>query len=324
MGGFFGVVSKENCAEDLFYGTDYHSHLGTRRGGMATTNSRGEIIRRIHDISNAQFRSKFSDDLDDFAGNVGLGIISDYEDQPLLISSHLGTYCIVTVGKINNSDELVTEAFARGVSHFSEISDGEMNQTEIIAMLINSQPTIEKGIALAQEKIEGSCSLLVMLDHCLYAARDALGRTPVIVGEKEGSFAVTMETTAFPNLEYTIKHELGPGEIVKITSEQVIQKKAACAKMQICAFLWVYYGYPSSSYEGINTEEVRYRNGQYIAGTDAETGDLDIDLVCGIPDSGVGHALGYSNAAGVPYRRAFVKYTPGPAVLCRKIRPSVI
>ena len=310
MGGFFGVVSKKNCAEDLFYGTDYHSHLGTRRGGMATTNSRGEIIRRIHDISNAQFRSKFSDDLDDFAGNVGLGIISDYEDQPLLISSHLGTYCIVTVGKINNSDELVTEAFARGVSHFSEISEGEMNQTEIIAMLINSQPTIEKGIALAQEKIEGSCSLLVMLDHCLYAARDALGRTPVIVGEKEGSFAVTMETTAFPNLEYTLKHELGPGEIVKITSEQVIQKKAASGKMQICAFLWVYYGYPSSSYEGINTEEVRYRNGQYIAGTDAETGDLNIDLVCGIPDSGVGHALGYSNAAGIPYRRAFVKYTP--------------
>ena len=177
-------------------------------------------------------------------------------------------------------------------------------------MLINSQPTIEKGIALAQEKIEGSCSLLVMLDHCLYAARDALGRTPVIVGEKKGSFAVTMETTAFPNLDYTIKHELGPGEIVKITSEQVIQKKAAAGKMQICAFLWVYYGYPSSSYEGINTEEVRYRNGQYIAGTDAETGDLNIDLVCGIPDSGVGHALGYSNAAGIPYRRAFVKYTP--------------
>jgi amidophosphoribosyltransferase len=310
MGGFFGVVSKEDCVDDLFYGTDYHSHLGTRRGGIATTNSQGEIIRRIHDISNAQFRSKFSDDIDDFSGNIGIGIISDYEDQPLLISSHLGTYCIVTVGKINNCDELVTEAFERGISHFSEMSDGEMNQTEIVAMLINSQPTIEKGIALAQEKIEGSCSLLVMLDHCLYAARDALGRTPVIVGEKDGAFAVTMETTAFPNLDYTVKHELGPGEIVKINSKQVIQKKAAGDRMQICSFLWVYYGYPSSSYEGINTEDVRYRNGQYMANTDAETGDLDIDLVCGIPDSGVGHALGYANAAGVPYRRAFVKYTP--------------
>lgn len=310
MGGFFGVVSKNDCVDDLFYGTDYHSHLGTRRGGIATTNSQGEIIRRIHDISNAQFRSKFSDEIDDFSGNIGIGIISDYEDQPLLISSHLGTYCIVTVGKINNIDELVAEAFARGLSHFSEMSNGEMNQTEIVAMLINSEPTIEKGIALAQGKIDGSCSLLLMLDHCLYAARDALGRTPVIIGERDDGFAVTMETTAFPNLEYSIKHELGPGEIVKITSKQVIQKKAAGDRMQICSFLWVYYGYPSSSYEGINTEDVRYRNGQYISNTDAESGDLDIDLVCGIPDSGVGHALGYANAAGIPYRRAFVKYTP--------------
>lgn len=310
MGGFFGVVSKDDCVGDLFYGTDYHSHLGTRRGGMATTNSQGEIIRRIHDISNAQFRSKFSDEIDDFEGNIGIGVISDYEDQPLLMTSHLGTYCIVTVGKINNIDELVTEAFEKGVSHFSEMSDGEMNQTEVVAMLINSQSTIEKGIALAQEKIEGSCSILIMLDHCLYAARDALGRTPVIIGEKDGAFAVTMETTAYPNLDYTIKHELGPGEIVKITAKQVIQKKAAGDRMQICSFLWVYYGYPSSSYEGVNTEDVRYRNGQYIAETDAEAGDLDIDLVCGIPDSGVGHALGYSNEARIPYRRAFVKYTP--------------
>ncbi|MBU8901910.1 MAG: amidophosphoribosyltransferase, partial [Victivallales bacterium] len=310
MGGFFGVVSKSDCVDDLFYGTDYHSHLGTRRGGIATTNDQGEIIRRIHDISNAQFRSKFSDDIDEFSGNIGIGIISDYEDQPLLISSHHGTYCLVTVGKINNIDELVSEAFERGISHFSEMSDGEMNQTELVAMLINSQPTIEKGIACAQEKIEGSCSILLMLDHCLYAGRDALGRTPVIVGERDDGFAVSMETTAFPNLEYKIKHELGPGEIVKITAKQLIQKKAAGDRMQICSFLWVYYGYPSSSYEGINTEEVRYRNGKYMSETDAEAGGLDIDLVCGIPDSGVGHALGYANAAGVPYRRAFVKYTP--------------
>ena len=310
MGGFFGVVSKSDCVDDLFYGTDYHSHLGTRRGGIATTNDQGEIIRRIHDISNAQFRSKFSDDIDEFSGNIGIGIISDYEDQPLLISSHHGTYCLVSVGKINNIDELVSEAFERGISHFSEMSDGEMNQTELIAMLINSQPTIEKGIACAQEKVEGSCSILLMLDHCLYAGRDALGRTPIIVGERDDGFAVTMETTAFPNLEYKIKHELGPGEIVKITAKQIIQKKAAGDRMQICSFLWVYYGYPSSSYEGINTEEVRYRNGKYMSETDAEAGGLDIDLVCGIPDSGVGHALGYANAAGVPYRRAFVKYTP--------------
>ena len=310
MGGFFGVVSKNDCVDDLFYGTDYHSHLGTRRGGMATTGDNGEITRRIHDISNAQFRSKFSDEINDFVGNTGIGIISDYEDQPLLIYSHLGTYCLVTVGKINNARELIAEAFERGISHFSEMSGSELNQTEIVAMLINSQPSIEKGIEFAQEKIDGSCSLLVMIENSIYAARDALGRTPVIIGEKEDSFAVTMETSAFPNLDYSLKHELGPGEIVKITAEQVVQKKAASSKMQVCSFLWVYYGYPSSSYEGINTEDVRYRNGQFIAEIDEEDHDVEIDLVCGIPDSGVGHALGYSNAAGIPYRRAFVKYTP--------------
>ncbi len=308
MGGFFGVAAKHDCTADVFYGTDYHSHLGTRRGGLAIYSDDHRIIRRIHDITNAQFRSKFDSDLDDFSGQTGIGIISDLEDQPLTISSHFGTYAIVTVGKINNQRELVEQAFANGCSHFSETGDGELNPTELVATLINRGDTILAGIEYAQKVIDGSCSILLMFQNTLYAARDRYGRTPVLIGEKPDAFAVSMESSAFPNLDYRLKHELGPGEVVRITADQVVQLKAPGCTMKICAFLWVYYGYPSSSYEGINTESARYRNGSRLAA--ADVGEVNIDSVCGIPDSGVAHAIGYANASGKPYQRAFVKYTP--------------
>ncbi len=306
MGGFFGVVSKEDCVCDLFYGTDYHSHLGTKRGGMAVLGPDGKIVRRIHDITNAQFRSKFDEDLDDFKGNCGIGIISDYEDQPLIITSRFGTYSIVTVGRINNLEELAHQAFERGHIHFAEMSEGELNPTEVVASLINRADNIAAGIELAQRVIDGSCSMLLLHGESIYAARDRYGRTPVIIGEKDEALAVSMESTAFPNLDYHQKYELGPGEIVHITNHRVVQKKAPGDTMKMCAFFWVYYGYPSSTYEGVNAEIARCRNGASIAADD----DVEIDSVCGIPDSGIPHAIGYSNAARKPYLRAFVKYTP--------------
>lgn len=306
MGGFFGVVSHEDCLGDLFYGTDYHSHLGTKRGGLAVTDPHGKIIRRIHDITNAQFRSKFDDDLECFSGKSGIGIISDYEDQPLIISSKFGTYAIVSVGKINNIEELAKKVLQDGGSHFSEMGDGERNPTELVAILINQKRSIIEGIAYAQEQIEGSCSLLLMHDGKIYAARDRYGRTPVILGEKSGAYAVTMETTAFPNLDYQYKYDLLPGEIVEISADNYISKRTPNNESKICAFFWVYYGYPSSRYEGINAETVRYKNGASLAENDIR----DFDSVCGIPDSGIAHAIGYSNAVGKPYQRAFVKYTP--------------
>lgn len=309
MGGFFGVVADHDCVCDIFYGTDYHSHLGTKRGGLAVCDPENGITRRIHDITNAQFRSKFDDDIDKFAGNSGIGIISDYEDQPLIISSRFGNYAIVTVGKINNIEELAEDAFNRGFSHFSESSCGELNPTEIVAMLIGRKPTIVEGIEYAQKVIDGSCSILILIDNKIYAARDRYGRTPVILGEKPGAFAVTMETTAFPNLDYKLKYELGPGEIVEITEKEVIQKRAPGDTMKLCTFFWVYYGYPSSCYEGISAESARYRNGESMAAADADILD-GIDSICGIPDSGIAHAIGYSNACHKPYRRSFVKYTP--------------
>lgn len=309
MGGFFGVVANHDCVCDLFYGTDYHSHLGTKRGGMAVCDSQNRLTRRIHDITNAQFRSKFDDDIVKFTGNSGIGVISDYEDQPLIISSRFGNYAIVTVGKINNIEEIAEEAFKNGFSHFSESSYGELNPTEIVAMLINCKATIIEGIEYAQQKIDGSCSMLVLINNKIYASRDRYGRTPVIIGEKPGAFAVTMETTAFPNLDYKFKYELGPGEIDEITEKEVIQKRAPGDTMKICTFFWVYFGYPSSCYEGINTESARYRNGALMAERDTDILD-EIDSICGIPDSGIAHAIGYSNACHKPYRRSFVKYTP--------------
>jgi amidophosphoribosyltransferase len=309
MGGFFGVVSREDCVADLFYGTDYHSHLGTKRGGMAVMDEAGRISRRIHDISNAQFRSKFDDDISKFAGKAGVGIISDYEDQPLVIVSKFGTYAIVTVGKINNISELAAEAFQCDCAHFSESSNGELNPTEVIATLLNHADNLIDGIRYAQERIDGSASILILINGKLYAARDRYGRTPVILGEKSGAYAVTMETTALPNLDYRLKHELGPGEIVEVTANNIIQKRPPDETMKICSFFWVYYGFPSSCYEGVNTETARYRNGETMAENDKDMLD-EVDSVCGIPDSGVPHAIGYANAAGKPYRRSFVKYTP--------------
>ncbi len=306
MGGFFGVVSQDDCVTDLFYGTDYHSHLGTKRGGLAITNPDGCIVRSIHDISNSQFRSKFDSELSRFSGNCGIGIISDYEDQPLIIGSHHGIYSIVTVGKINNIQELTRNAFDSKNLHFSEMSGGEYNPTEVIAALINSKTTIVDGIRYALSAIDGSCSLLLMKDGAIYAARDRFGRTPVIVGEKDGSHAIAMETTALPNLDYTFARELGPGEIVHVTAHSIDELQAPGDCMQMCAFFWVYFGYPSSNYEGTNTETVRYKNGELLAKND----DADVDSICGIPDSGVAHAIGYSNAAHRPYMRALVKYTP--------------
>ncbi len=305
MGGFFGVVACDDCVEDLFYGTDYHSHLGTRRGGLATLND-GEITRFIHNIENAQFRSKFEDDVTKLKGRMGVGVISDYEDQPLIVGSHLGTYAIVTVGKITNADELTRQAFAKRATHFSEMSGGEVNPTELVATLINQASSFTEGLRSAQEAIEGSCSILLLTSEGVYAARDMLGRTPVVIARRDGALAATLETCSLPNLDYEIDRYLGPGEIVLITLDGIEQKAPPGERMQICSFLWVYYGYPASNYESINTEDVRNRCGAALARND----DLEIDLVAGVPDSGTAHAIGYANESGVAYRRPFVKYTP--------------
>jgi amidophosphoribosyltransferase len=304
MGGLFGTVSKENCIDDLFYGTDYHSHLGTKRGGLAVKNSKG-FLRSIHNIENDYFRSKFESDLPNLGGKKGIGVISDYDSQPLIIGSHLGTFGIVTVGKINNIEELAREEFNKKM-HFSETSGGVTNPTELAAMLICEKGSFEEGIESAQELIKGSCSLLLLTEKGIFAARDKLGRTPLAIGKKENAFAVSSETCAFPNLGYDIEKHLGPGEIVFLTADGYEQRKKPNEKMQVCAFLWVYYGYPASEYEAINVEQVRYRCGCSLAKND----DAIVDFVAGIPDSGIGHAIGYANERGIPYKRPFVKYTP--------------
>ena len=305
MGGLFGVVGRDDVVEDLYYGTDYHSHLGTKRGGLAAGNG-ASLLRYIHNIENAQFRSKFGDDIGKLHGTRGIGVISDTEDQPLLIRSHLGNYAIATVGVVKNIDELVDRAFRGKCLHFSEMRGGEVNPTELVAAMINREDTFEDGIRAVWEFIRGSSSLLVLTDGAILAARDKLGRTPLVLGRKPGSYAVSMETCAFPNLGYEIDRYLGPGEIVRITRDGVETVVPARETLQICAFLWVYYGYPASSYEGINVETVRNRCGAYLAKAD----DVRIDLVAGIPDSGIGHGLGYAAEAGIPFRRPFVKYTP--------------
>lgn len=305
MGGFFGIAAKDSCTSDLFFGTDYHSHLGTVHGGMAVRDG-GKLTQCIHDIRNSQFRSKFDDDLKNLNGNWGIGVISDYEAQPLIIGSHLGAYGIVTVGIVRNAAELTRKAFRKRSTHFCEMTGSEINPTELVATLINEGATFGEGIRMAQEAIEGSCSLLLLTDHGIYAARDRLGRTPVVLGRREGAWALTMESSAFPNLGYTHVRDLGPGEIVLVTHEGVEQIKEANETMQICAFLWVYYGYPSTSYEGINVEVSRNRCGAALARRD----DVEADCAAGVPDSGTAHAIGYAVEAGIPYRRPFVKYTP--------------
>lgn len=307
MGGFFGVISKQDCVGDLFYGTDYHSHLGTCRGGLAVLDG-GGFQRDIHDITNAQFRSKFEDDIKKMHGKSGIGVISDNESQPLIIGSHLGPYAIATVGVIHNIEEIAQEAFKKRTTHFSEMSGGGINPTELIATLINQEATFEDGIRNAQAMIEGSCSVLLLTEHGIYAGRDKVGRTPIIIGKKDGSYAATFETTALPNLDYTIDRYLGPGEIGLLTPDGYEQKAAPGDTLQICSFLWVYYGFPGSSYENINVELVRNRCGAALARRDE--GSIEIDLVAGIPDSGTGHAIGYANESRVAYGRPFVKYTP--------------
>ncbi len=305
MGGFFGVACKGDCVPDLFYGTDYHSHLGTSRGGMVVRGAHG-FKRNIHDISDTPFRTKFEPDLHKHIGNMGLGVISDYEDQPMLISSHHGRYAIVTVGRVDNLETLARELLGTRTIHYSEMKSNEFNQTEVVASLIDQQETLVEGLRFVHESIRGSCSVLLLTDQGIYASRDRLGRTPVVIGRKEDAFAVTLETCAFPNLGYAIDHELGPGEIVRLGPDGVEQLSPPGDPMQICAFLWIYYGFPASSYEGINVEEARYRCGAALARAD----HAEVDLVAGVPDSGVGHAIGYATEACVRYGRPFVKYTP--------------
>jgi amidophosphoribosyltransferase len=305
VGGFFGVAAKDDCVADLFYGTDYHSHLGTSRGGMVVLGENG-FKRNIHDISNSPFRTKFEPDLYKHNGNMGLGVISDYEDQPMLIGSRHGRYAIATVGRVDNLQELAEEILRGNGSHYSEMKGNEYNQTEVVASLINQRDSLVDGLRHVHQKVQGSCSALLLADDGIYASRDRLGRAPVVIGRKDGSVAVTLETCAFPNLGYEIDRELGPAEIVRLTAEGVEQLSPPGEQMQICAFLWIYYGFPASNYEGINAEEARNRCGEALARAD----DTPIDVVAGVPDSGIGHAVGYASEAGIPYRRPFVKYTP--------------
>lgn len=305
MGGFFAVASKSYCVFDLFFGTDYHSHLGTRRGGMAVYGSNG-FDRAIHNIENSPFRTKFEKDVNKMEGHLGLGCISDYEPQPLIVRSHHGTYAITTVGKINNTEAIVNEIFTRGNIHFLEMSGGDINATELVSALINQKDNLVEGLQYAQEQIEGSISILLMTPKGIYAARDKLGRTPVVIGKKDDAFCVSFESFAYLNLGYVHYKELGPGEIVVVTPEAVTTLVKPGTEMKICTFLWVYYGYPSSSYEGVSVEKMRYNCGALLAKRD----NVQPDIVAGVPDSGTAHAIGYANASGIAFSRPFIKYTP--------------
>ena len=307
MGGFFGTVSKASCVTDLFYGTDYNSHLGTKRGGLATYDAEeGMFARSIHNLESTYFRTKFEDELDKFKGNVGIGIISDTDPQPIIINSHLGRFAIVTVAKIVNLEEIEAELLSQNM-HFAELSSGNTNQTELISLLIIQRKTFVEGIENVYRRVKGSCSMLLLSeDGSIIAARDKWGRTPIVIGRKEGAYAATSESSSFPNLDYEIDRYLGPGEIVRMTADGVEQLRKPEEKMQICSFLWVYYGFPTSCYEGRNVEEVRFTSGLKMGQND----DSEVDCACGIPDSGVGMALGYAEGKGVPYHRAISKYTP--------------
>lgn len=305
MGGFFGAISTEPCVNDLFYGTDYNSHLGTKRAGMVTFDPEHGFYRTIHSLERNYFRSKFEDELDRFVGCQGLGVISDTDPQPIIVNSHLGRYAVVTVAKINNmreiADELLTERM-----HFSEMSANNINQTELVALLINMGNDFVEGINKVYQKIKGSCSMLILTEDGIICARDYLGRTPIVIGHKEGAYAATSETSAFPNLGYEVLRDVGPGEIVRMRADSIEVLQAPARRQQICSFLWVYYGFPASDYEGINVEDMREAGGRAMGAEDP----TEADCVCGVPDSGVGHALGYAEGRGIPYRRAVLKYTP--------------
>ncbi|MCS2329137.1 amidophosphoribosyltransferase [Bacteroides fragilis] len=305
MGGFFGTVSKTSCVTDLFYGTDYNSHLGTKRGGLATYSEEQGFIRSIHNLQSSYFRTKFEEELDKFKGNAGIGIISDTDAQPIIINSHLGRFAIVTVAKVTNLKELEEELLSQNM-HFAELSSGSTNQTELIALLIIQGKNFVEGIENVYNHIKGSCSMLLLTEDGVIAARDKWGRTPIVIGKKEGAYAATSESNSFPNLDFEIERYLGPGEIVRMHADRLEQLRKPDDKMQICSFLWVYYGFPNSCYEGRNVEEVRFTSGLKMG----EQDDCDADCVCGIPDSGIGQALGYAEGKGIPYHRAITKYTP--------------
>ena len=305
MGGFFGVASESSCVLDLFFGTDYHSHLGTKRGGMAVYGPDG-FSRAIHNIENSPFRTKFERDVEELEGNMGIGCISDSDPQPLLVQSHLGSFAITTVGKVNNAEELIRSVYENGCTHFLEMSGSRINTSELMAALISQKSTIVEGLQYMQERVDGSMSVLLLTADGIYAARDRWGRTPLAIGCKEGAYCVSFEDFAFGNLGYTRWGELGPGEIVRVTSGGVERLVKPRDQMKICTFLWVYYGYPTSSYEGVNVEEMRYKCGAKLA----ERDNADCDLVAGVPDSGTAHAIGYANRSGIPFGRPFIKYTP--------------
>lgn len=302
MGGFFGTVSKVGCVTDLFYGTDYNSHLGTKRAGMATFSEEGGFVRSIHSLENSYFRTKFESELASFKGKSGIGVISDTDPQPIMINSHLGRFAIVTVAKINNIDELEKEMLDANM-HFAEMSMGKTNQTELIALLIVQGKDFVEGIENVYNKIKGSCSMLILTDDGIIVARDKWGRTPIVIGKKDGAYAATSESSSLPNLDYEIERYVGPGEIIRMRADGLEQLRAPNEKMQVCSFLWVYYGFPVSCYEGRNVEEVRFMSGYKMGKTDTS----EVDCACGIPDSGVGMALGYAEGKGVPYHRAISK-----------------
>ena len=308
MGGFFASALKDDCIFDLFFGTDYHSHLGTRRAGMAVFGKDG-FNRAIHNIENSPFRTKFEHDITKMKGCLGIGCISDYEPQPLIVRSHHGTYAITTVGRISNSDALAAEVMGHNSTHFLEMSGGDINATELVAALINSKDNLVEGIRYAQERIEGSMTLLLLTPRGIYCARDRYGRTPLVIGRKEEGFCASFESFAYLNIGYHDYKELGPGEICVMTPEGVTTLAAPGGKKRVCAFLWVYYGYPASSYEGVSVEGMRQRCGALLARRDGMTSN-EIDMVAGVPDSGIAHAIGYANESGVPYSRPFIKYTP--------------
>lgn len=307
MGGFFGVASKNDCVLELFYGVDYHSHLGTRRGGMATYGKAG-FNRAIHNIENSPFRTKFDRDVSEMKGHLGIGCISDFEPQPLLIQSHLGSFAVTTVGKVNNYEELLNRLYNNARSHFQEMTNGQINVTELVAALICEKDSILEGIKYVQELVDGSMTMLVMTKEGIYAARDRYGRTPLVVGHKTDAYCVSFESHAYINLGYTDYKVLGPAEVVYVTPEGVEVLCKPQEEMKICSFLWVYYGYPTSSYEGVNVEEMRYKCGSMLAKRDGNS--VRPDIVAGVPDSGIAHAIGYANESSIPYARPFIKYTP--------------
>lgn len=311
MGGFFGAVSKRDCVLDIFFGVDYHSHLGTRRGGMILYDQERGFQRQIHNIENTPFRTKFEKDLPDFSGNSGIGCISDTDPQPLLVRSHLGLYALTTVGIINNAEDLIARYFSDHGHQFMAMSSGKVNCTELVAALINQKDDLVSGILHAQELIDGSLTVLVLTDEGIIAARDRLGRLPVLIGRNEEGCCISFESFAYHKLGYEDAYELGPREIVKVTAEGFETLSPAGTEMKICSFLWTYYGYPNSNYEGVNVEVMRYRNGEILAREDKKRGLAeDVDFVAGVPDSGVPHAIGYANACSRPFARPFVKYTP--------------